>query len=142
MTNANVSRAVPDTVMRNTDHRKQNKRAFTKVASASGKDVAMCFYVEEVNASTRLRDVLISMVLTITICLDDDDNGNCDGSSGSSSSEVDVSQLTLDDGQLCPMELEQALQGDSLLLMACSAGYYQLAQVCLLSSCTGGLVSA
>jgi len=37
--------------------------------------------------------------------------------------------LTLDDGQLCPVELEQALQGDSLLLMACSAGYYQLAQV-------------
>jgi len=42
---------------------------------------------------------------------------------------VDMGQLTLDDGQLCPAELEQALQGDSLLLMACSAGYYQLAQV-------------
>jgi len=42
---------------------------------------------------------------------------------------LDVGQLTLDDGQLCPAELEQALQGDSLLLMACSAGYYQLAQV-------------
>jgi len=51
-------------------------------------------------------------------------------SGGSSSSEVDVgSHLMLDDGQLCPVELEQALQGDSLLLMACSAGYYQLAQV-------------
>jgi len=45
---------------------------------------------------------------------------------------VDIGQLTLDDGQLCPLELEQALQGDSLLLMACSAGYYQLAQVLLL----------
>jgi len=42
---------------------------------------------------------------------------------------VDIGQLTLDDGQLCPVELEQALQGDSLLQMACSAGYYQLAQV-------------
>jgi len=41
---------------------------------------------------------------------------------------VDIGQLTLDDGQLCPVELEQALQGDSLLQMACSAGYYQLAQ--------------
>jgi len=51
------------------------------------------------------------------------------GCSGSSGSDVDISQLTLDDGQLCPAELEQALQGDSLLLMACSAGYYQLAQV-------------
>jgi len=49
--------------------------------------------------------------------------------SGSSSSDVDIGHLTLDDGQLCPAELEQALQGDSLLLMACSAGYYQLAQV-------------
>ena len=44
---------------------------------------------------------------------------------------MDIGQLTLDDGQLCPAELEQALQGDSLLLMACSAGYYQLAQVLL-----------
>ena len=51
------------------------------------------------------------------------------GCSGSSSSDVDIGHLTLDDGQLCPAELEQALQGDSLLLMACSAGYYQLAQV-------------
>jgi len=52
---------------------------------------------------------------------------------------VDISQLTLDDGQLCPAELEQALQGDSLLLMACSAGYYQLAQVnrstCIAGTC-------
>jgi len=54
------------------------------------------------------------------------------GCSDSSSSEVDIGQLTLDDGQLCPVELEQALQGDSLLLMACSAGYYQLAQVLML----------
>ena len=69
---------------------------------------------------------------------DADNNGDiCHnaGCSGSSSSEVDIGQLTLDDGQLCPAELEQALQGDSLLLMACSAGYYQLAQV--LPSCTG-----
>jgi len=56
------------------------------------------------------------------------------GFSGSSGSDVDIGQLTLDDGQLCPAELEQALQGDSLLLMACSAGYYQLAQVCI-STC-------
>jgi len=54
------------------------------------------------------------------------DDAGCSGSSGS---DVDIGQLTLDDGQLCPAELEQALQGDSLLLMACSAGYYQLAQV-------------
>jgi len=51
---------------------------------------------------------------------------------------VDIGQLTLDDGQLCPVELEQALQGDSLLLMACSAGYYQLAQVLLDDFTTSG----
>jgi len=54
----------------------------------------------------------------------------CSESLGAAGCEgLDIGQLTLDDGQLCPAELEQALQGDSLLLMACSAGYYQLAQV-------------
>jgi len=78
-------------------------------------------------------------------CLLDDadseffDSNDDTGCSGSSSCEVDIGQLALDDGQLCPAELEQALQGDSLLLMACSAGYYQLAQVlCLLLSYASG----
>ena len=81
---------------------------------------------------------MLLLGLTVNMCSSNNAGENCDDAHcrGSSSSDVDIGQLTLDDGQLCPVELEQALQGDSLLLMACSAGYYQLAQV-LLTTCTG-----
>jgi hypothetical protein len=48
--------------------------------------------------------------------------------SAHSSSDIDAVDLPPDDGMSCPDGIDQALQGDSLLLMACSAGFYELSQ--------------
>jgi len=48
--------------------------------------------------------------------------------SAHSGSDVDAVELPLEESMSSPDGIEQALQGDSLLLMTCSAGFYELSQ--------------